>query len=109
MMSELPSYDELVVIAKEDPERLEQIRKHFVEKQINQAPEHTRPRLRGLQFRIDGIRAIHKSPMGSCVEISRMMYESVGKLRDALTGQEVIEPEPQMAKAAGNVLAFPQA
>jgi len=105
MMSNLPSHDELMLIARENPERLERIRHYFIEKHIQAAPERMQRRLRGLQFQIDGLRRIHKSPMGSCIEISKLMYESLGKMRDTINGTHV-EPEPAELPAAP-VLAFP--
>lgn len=105
MMSQLPDYEELAVIARENPEHLEQIRQHFVEKHIRSAPDYMQRRLRGLQFQIDSLRQLHKGPLGSCVEISRMMYESLGKMRETLTGMNIDSSAP--ADHSATILAFP--
>jgi hypothetical protein len=108
MMSRLPDHDELSQIAKENPERLEEIRQHFIEKHINSATDYMQRRLRGLQFQIDSLRALHKAPMGSCIEISRMMYESLNKLRDTLNNTVADSNEPAEVQTA-TVLPFSRA
>lgn len=84
-MSDFPTFDELLKLAQEDPEKLEAFRQEQVEKLIAEAPEGRQRRLRGLQFQIDAQRKIHHdSPMGSCMSISKMMHESFAELRSWL-------------------------
>jgi len=84
-MSDFPTFDELLTLAKENPEKLEAYRQEQVEKLINEAPENSQRRLRGLQFQIDAQRKIHQdSPMGSCMSISKMMHESFAEMRSWL-------------------------
>lgn len=83
-MKDLPEFDELMKLAKEDPEALEQIRRDAVEDLISNAPEKHQRRLRGLQFQVDMEREKAKNPMDSCVRISKLMHESFSKLRDTL-------------------------
>ena len=81
-MSDFPSFDQLVKMAKEQPDALEQLRQQEVERIIHEAPPECRQRLRGLQFQIDAQRQLHKgSPMGACMKISQMMHESFAELR----------------------------
>jgi len=96
-----------MLIARENPERFEKIRKQLIEEHINSAPERMQHRLRGLQFQIDGLRAIHKSPMGCCIEISKLMYESLAKMRDTIVGVHSLEHDQDRSSAA--ILAFPNA
>ncbi|MGS2716713.1 DUF3135 domain-containing protein [Eionea flava] len=115
-MSDLPHFDELVTLAKQDPEALENIRQQHVEKLINNAPEEFQQRLRGLQFQIDSHRQLHaSSPMGSCMKISQMMHESFAELRGWLNQMSGFndplrslneDAAPQQHKMA-DVLAFP--
>jgi len=80
-----PSFDELLKLAKTDPEALEKFRQEQVELIITQAPAKNQQRLRGLQFQIDSQRALHNnSPMGACLKISQMMHESFDDLRNWL-------------------------
>lgn len=81
-MSDFPTFDELMKLAQDNPEKLEAYRQEQIEKLINEAPENSQRRLRGLQFQIDAQRKIHHdSPMGSCMTISKMMHESFSELR----------------------------
>lgn len=83
-MKDLPEFEELMRLAKEDPAALEQIRQAAVEDLINNAPEKHQRRLRGLQFQVDMEREKAKNPMDSCIRVSRLMHESFSKLRDTL-------------------------
>lgn len=103
----LPSVDELIELAKRDPEGLENLRKQQIEQLITAAPEKLQNRLRGLQFQIDSRRRLHKSPMGACLMISDMMLDSLGRLNEALHGSITHTP-PKEARAA-SVLKFPAA
>ncbi len=88
MSKPLPSFDELVKLAQTDPEAFEKLRKSHVEDLIESAPEHTQRRLKGLQFQVDMIRRRSKNPMGACVEISKMMYDSLYHLRETIKESE---------------------
>ncbi|WP_370981473.1 DUF3135 domain-containing protein [Agaribacterium sp. ZY112] len=101
MKSKLPSHQELAKLAQNDPEALEQIRQQHIEELINNAPAEYQRRLRGLQFQVDAKRQTHNNPMGACIEISRMMMESLQGLQQALEGTSTIESEP-----AATVLSF---
>ncbi len=81
---QLPDFDTLKNLAVDDPEGFEALRRQHVEALINSAPAAMQQRLRGLQFQIDAQRQVSKSPMGSCIRMSRMMHESFGRLREAL-------------------------
>ena len=115
-MSDFPNFDQLVKLAKENPDELEKIRQQEVERLISKAPESYRQRLRGLQFQIDAQRRLHQdSPIGACIKISQMMHKSFAELRGWLndvTGLNdplraaVDEFEPA-EKAAAKVLPFP--
>jgi len=115
-MSDFPNFDTLLKLAKEKPEELEKFRQYQVETIINQAPEGSQRRLRGLQFQIDAQRKLHNdSPMGACLKISQMMHESFAELRvwlNDITGandplrheMDAFQNEP---KLAAKVINFP--
>mgnify|MGYP002778903851 CR=1 FL=1 len=71
-------------LARENPEEFERRRREAIEEVINRAPVEDQARLRGLQFRIDMERQRSKSPLGACVRINKMMWESFGEMRQAL-------------------------
>lgn len=102
MNTPLPSHDTLSLLAKEDPERLEQLRAGWIEELISSAPEDMRRRLRGLQFQIDSHRRLHTNPLGACVEISKMMYDSLSRLNKLIHDGEDVSTNRQSAK----VLSF---
>lgn len=94
-------------LAKNSPEELERLRLKEIEDLIHRAPAHMRKRLRGLQFQIDCKRRLHKNPLGACIEISRMMLDSLQNLNLAASGQlESPEPTRSIARPT-KVIAFP--
>lgn len=96
----------LLEIAKRNPEELERIRLREIEQLISRAPDHLKPRLRGLQFQIDCKRKLHTNPLGSCIEISKMMLDSVAALNDALHGKDTKRPGNNCQNA--EILTFPR-
>lgn len=81
-------YKQWVEMAENDPELFERLRQRAIEEVIEKAPETHRQRLRCLQWRIDQERRRSKNPLGACIRISQMMWESVaghGGLLDHLS------------------------
>lgn len=81
----MPSFDEMAMLAKTDPEAFEMMRTELCEQAIARAPLHMRKRLQGLQFKIDMERKRSGSSMGACIRISQLMNESLLKLNAALS------------------------
>jgi len=78
-------FDTWSEVAEKDPKAFERMRLDAIEACINSAPEGNRDRLRRLQWRIDQERRLARTPLGACVRISRMMWQSVlgeGGLRE---------------------------
>ncbi len=101
----LPSFERLREMAIQDPDALERLRQEYVEAIINKAPEAYRLRLEGLQFQIDGQRRLSKNPMSACINISKMMHESLYQLREFIDGKAESKPSEQKDDAV--VLSFP--
>lgn len=85
----------------------------MIEAFICSVPEERQPRLRGLQWRIDQIRRTARTPLASCIRISRMMWDSVlgeGGLHEtlnrALMGLSDVRQAP-VARLSAQVLLFP--
>lgn len=75
----------LSALAKTNPEEFERVRAAEIEKAIQNASPHNQKRLRGIQFQVDAKRRIHQeSPVGACLEVSKMMQESFERLRQNL-------------------------
>lgn len=81
---ELPDFDYLKLLADEDPDELERLRRFFCDQLISSAPERYQRRLRGLQFQVDMIRRRSKNPLQSCVEISRLMLDNCHDMQQAI-------------------------
>lgn len=103
-MNTFPDPEHLFELAKRNPEELESIRLREIEQLIKRAPEHLKARLRGLQFQIDCKRRAHSTPLGSCIEISKMMLDSVYSLNEALHGRDA---NPLHKRQVGTILEFP--
>ncbi len=109
-MNDFPTVDQLINLANTNPEALEQLRKKQVESLIESAPKHLQRRLRGLQFQIDCKREIHSdSPMGSCMEITQMMMNSLQKLNEALHGYTPQDTISDQQAQPTSVIPFPAA
>lgn len=102
-------------LARDDPEAFERRRQQEIEAVIAQArPEHQQ-RLRGLQFRIDAERRRSSSPIGACVRINKLMWESFGELRQSLqdlqgelegTPRRRAPAAPPLSQGSAQVLPF---
>ncbi len=84
----IPSFEELVILAKEDPKEFEALRAHLCDQILSQAPEHIARRLQGLQFKIDMERRRSKTAMASCLKLSSMMNDSLIELKEVLSNPE---------------------
>jgi len=105
MKQSWPSFEELKRLAEQAPDQLEEFRKREVAALIAKAPEHSRRRLRGIQFQIDCQRSLHKTPIGSCIAISKMMQESLTRLNSALN-RHSSEHKPSHSNTFDNVVPF---
>jgi len=82
--SGLPSQNELIQLAREDPQAFEALRSELIESTIRRAPERMQLRLRQLQFRIDGIRRLARTPLGALLKMQALMWESFLRMDEAL-------------------------
>jgi len=96
MKYELPDSKALLELAENDPEALERIRKEATEDPINDAPESCQQRMKGLQFQIDMEIRRSKSPLESCIRVSRMMHNTLWQFRDVM--QQTLGAEPLKSK-----------
>lgn len=81
---EFPDFDTLMKMAKNNPEKLDNLLKDEINQVIGSASEEHHHRLRGLQFQVDAQRILAKNPMDACIRISQMMHRSLGKLHMTL-------------------------
>jgi len=93
-------------LAERDPEAFERQRRTVLDQAIADAPERTRQRLTGLQWRIDTERRLAANPLASCVKIYEQMWASVyhdGGLLDQLNRfcDAVDQPRPESSTRPG--------
>lgn len=100
-MKELPEFDELMKMAKEEPEKLEMLRRAWINELIESASdENIKLRLKQLQFQIDGIRVKSKHPLHATQQISEMMLDRVEQLNSVLKEfQKIEEPKEEKKKS----------
>lgn len=72
----LPSHEELSKLARDDPPAYEALRREIIDDFIDHAPDKLKPRLLGLQFRVDSLRRLSRSALGSTVKIYDLMWKS---------------------------------
>lgn len=106
---QLPPFDELKNLADHNPDALEALRQHLIEKTINSAGEDFRRRLRGLQFQIDMERQRASNPLSACLRMSRMMHERLQQMADSLscTADTSNISLPGNSASANNIIPFP--
>lgn len=106
-------FDDWANCATADPERFEALRLAAIEAVIASAPAASQARLRRLQWRIDQERRLARTPMGACLSLSRMMWQSVSgprglqarlaELQHVLAGSH---DAPAADSRPSNVIAF---
>lgn len=80
----VPSHADLSKLARDDPSAFETLRQALIAGVIDRAPERIRARLRGLQFQIDGVRRLARSPLGATVKICGLMWDSFLQMNDGM-------------------------
>lgn len=89
----LPDFDTLRDMAKNDPEALEDLRLKLCQKVIDNAPDHAKPRLRGLMFQIDTRRRLARTDLEACEDVSRMMHTSLKRMQAMLKDLRTMQSE----------------
>ena len=69
-------FDDWATLASNNPEGFEQRRQDVIENYLRGLPTEKQRRLRGWQFRIDMERRRAGTPMGACIKLSSMMWDS---------------------------------
>lgn len=99
-MGDLPDFDTLLAMYQQDPESLEKLRSKLTRKLLNSAPDSTRQRLEGLQFRINMELKRAGNPTARCLRLSGMMHESFAELNHCLHHPfDVVSARQQQPKA----------
>lgn len=84
----IPNFEALAALAKEDPIEFETLRDQLCKQLLEQAPEHISQHLKGLQFKINIERQRPKTPLKSCLELSKLMNNSLIELEKVLSNPQ---------------------
>jgi len=84
----LPSFDDMVEMAKNDPDAFEAMRIEAIESTINSAPNASQRRLRGLQFQMDADRKLASSDFDSMIRSNQRLMQSYVELRRVMDSWE---------------------
>ncbi len=102
-------FEELVRMAKEEPDTFEAVRANAIQAVIESVPVRRRTRLEGLQWRIDMVRQRSNSPLQACSKISNMMWESVvapGGLHDTIEALRISHSHAEHEPSSAMVIPF---
>jgi Protein of unknown function (DUF3135) len=78
----LPDFDVLLAIHREDPEALEQFRRHLLREAVDAAPPAHRASLEDLLLRIEAARSRARDPFDAASIAFGMTRESVDRLQE---------------------------
>lgn len=98
MINDKLDFDAWRDLAETDPEAFETQRKAMLEAIIERVPHSRQQRLRCLQWRIESVCAVSKSPMSASLQISNMMWESLRRQQHLLS--LLSQKDPQFSIAA---------
>lgn len=79
---ELPPFKEMLEM---EPEELLKMQEEITDDIIASAPDHIKPKLNGLKFKITAMRTRH-TPMGMCIAMNKLMMDSFLELNICLSG-----------------------
>ena len=104
---QLPPHAELARLARDDPAAYEALRQELIEDLIEGAPEGIKPRLRGIQFRVDGVRRCSRTALGATVKIYKLMWESFGRLNEEMSAfRDGASPRAPLAAVDAKIIEF---
>jgi len=98
-------------LAQSDPDRFEARRNRVINEAIRRVPVDRQQMLRGLQWRVDRVRELKRTPLAACIAITDMMWDAFSdlhhsyvKLAEIKPGQKImIEKRPR-----ADIIPFPQ-
>lgn len=104
------SFDEWCDLHQSDPRRFDSYRLKVLNDLIDSAPAESKPRLRGLLFRMEGESRRSKSRLGYNLRLSSMMMEMLDEMRaqiHLLCAADINELKEQAVNpASANVIPF---
>lgn len=99
-LPERPAFDSWANLARENPKAFEVKRVLVLEQAIRDAPERVRPRLRGLQWKLDRIRETSATPLAASLRMYRLLWEYVAGPGGLLARLQALD-DPAIAAGTG--------
>lgn len=79
-------------LAQSDPDRFEARRNRVINEAIRRVPADRQRMLRGLQWRVDRVRELKRTPLAACIAISNMMWDTFSDLHHSYVKLAEIKP-----------------
>lgn len=104
------TFDEWCALHQSDPQRFDACRLKMLNDLIDAASAESRPRLRGLMFKMEGEARRSKSQLGYNLRLASMMMEMLDEMREQLhqlVSADVSELDKSMAKpGSADIIPF---
>ena len=101
-MADLPDFDTLLNMPREDPDALDRLRQELTAELVSTAHSDARRRLEGLQFRINMELRRAGNPTAGFLRLSDMMHESFAELNYCLNNPTDAIRERQTARQSAS-------
>jgi phage I-like protein len=98
---DIPSFDELMKLASENPEQFNTLKKELCRQLIDTSSDEMKPRLEAQQTHIDRVLSKAKNPVHANVLLRQELHRQIVKFSQALTGEDNKQP------ANATVISFP--
>lgn len=100
-------FDQWAHLAATNPQEFEILRRKTIYACIERANQARQERLHCLQWRIDRMREHNNSPLGACVAISNLMWETFTRLGELLQDPSTSSQKRSCASEQAKVIDFP--
>jgi len=108
-MSDQIDFDSWQALARNNPQAFEAKRRALVDAVIRRVPESRQHRLRCLQWRIEKVCACATNPISASLQLSHMMWESVGRQQNIISRLfDETDPATVRSEPRARVLPFPR-
>ncbi|MGA7801464.1 MAG: DUF3135 domain-containing protein [Gammaproteobacteria bacterium] len=100
-------FEQWAALAASDPEAFEARRAQVIDAAIRRAPRPKQQRLRGLQWKLDQVRQLSRTPMAACLRMTNMMWDSVlseGGLLEAF--EQLGQTKPARSRPKASVISL---
>lgn len=98
-------------LAQTDPDRFEARRNRVINEAIRRVPVDRQQMLRGLQWRVDRVRELKRTPLAACIAITDMMWDAFSELHHSYVKLAEIKPGQKVMieeRPRADIIPFPQ-